>query len=341
MNRYYQALRVFAAVLLCALLQYCTRDIPMPAPAVKNTTQTSSLTNKSAGSAAGEALVAQQETIRVAAPKDSKRSANSTTVPSNTPSLLALCYDYYVVYYTNGVETGRDFLYTNCSGGGGSGGGGGGDGGSSGGGGGGGSGTGTTGAISPTTVLVVPPTTPVNNIQEYLKCFTASQAATFTAYAQQPRPNHPDTWAPSASGPNVGHTFISITQNGITRVLGFYPTSDKAIFDDGPGVIGDNSQHAYSVRITTTISPGSLNSLLTYIYSHSNDTYSLTDYNCTNFGIGAAGAAGLTLPNTYGDWGIGGGSTPGTLGQDMRTMPLPVGATRSLSGTSPANTGGC
>ena len=69
--------------------------------------------------------------------------------------------------------------------------------------------------------------------------------------------------------------------------------------------------------------------------------YKLTNYNCTDFGIGAAEAAGLHLPDSYGSWGIGDGSNPGTLGQNMRTMPLPAGATRTLSDTAPANAGGC
>lgn len=244
------------------------------------------------------------------------------------------------MYDSSGTEVGRDFIYTTCPSDGGSTGGGS-TGGSSDGGGSSGEGTSTSSAISPTTVLVIPPDTPVNNIQEYLKCFTASQSATFTVYAEQPRPGKPDTWAASTSGPKVGHTFISITQDGITRVLGFYPTSPKALIDDGPGIIGDDSHHAYSVSITTTLSPATLNSLLTYIYANSSNTYVLPDYNCTDFGIGAAGATGLTLPDTYGSWGMSGGSTPGTLGQDMRTMSLPAGATRTLSGTAPNNAGGC
>lgn len=199
----------------------------------------------------------------------------------------------------------------------------------------------SAGTLSPTTVLVASPDKPVQDVREYLKCITASQGATFTVYARQPRPGTTDTWAGTLRNPDVGHTFISITQNGITRVLGFYPTSEKAIVDDGPSIMGDNSQEAYSVSITTTLSPAQLASLLAYINAHSSDTYSLNNYNCTDFGIGAAGTVGLSLPDTYGSWGIGGGSTPGTLGQDMRTMPLPAGATRTLSGTSPANAGGC
>ena len=272
--------------------------------------------------------------------------ANQKGADEVTTFLPAACYDYYLVYYDNtGAEVGRDFLYSDCSGhiddvsGGGGGGGGGGDGGS--GGGGDDGGDAGTGAMSPTAVVVVPPDKPINNIREFLKCFTTSQGATFTVYVKQPYPGRPDTWRGPIDDPDVGHTFISITQNGITRVLGFYPTSNKAIFDEGPGIMGDNSYHTYSESITIAISSDKLNNLLTYIYTNSSNTYNLPNYNCTDFGIGAAAAAGLTLPDTYGSWGMGGGSTPGTLGQNMRVLPLPAGATRTFSGTAPSKAGGC
>lgn len=110
MNSYYQALRVFAVVLLCALLQNCTRDIPTPVPAPKNTKQASSSISKYAASDAREGIVAQQETIKVASQNNTNGLADSTTT-----ALIAVCYDYFMVYYTNGVETGRDFCTPNVA----------------------------------------------------------------------------------------------------------------------------------------------------------------------------------------------------------------------------------
>ncbi len=323
MKNLHKILSSFLLILLLPVFQQCTHDIPLPNPTTKP--EIKSVLLKEAKSTSN--------TLKGAVSGGNGGFASQRTLP-------IVCYNYYTVYYDNtGAEVGRDFLYSDCpvddgnSGGGGEGGVGGGSGG--------GFGSGGTSGLSPTTVLVAPPNIPVTDIRQFLKCFNTSQSAMFSVYARQPRPGTPTTWASSSSGPDVGHTFVSITQNGITRVFGFYPISDKAILDDGPGIFGDNGQTKYSIKITTTISQGDLNSLLTYIYSHSNNNYSLTDYNCTDFGIGAAGAAGLTLPDTYGNWGIGGGSTPGTLGQDMRTMPLPTGASRTLSGVSPTNTGGC
>lgn len=174
MNSYYQTLRVVAAVLLCALLQQCTRDIPTPAPAPKSTTRESTLTNKSAAGFARQGLAAQPETIKVAALPAPKWSAGSTAA-----ARLATCFDYYEVCYTNGVETSRTFLYKVC-GGDGDGGSGSGSGSGEGSGSPGGDGTGTTSGLSANTVLVTPPDIPVNDIHQCLKCFNASQGATFT-----------------------------------------------------------------------------------------------------------------------------------------------------------------
>lgn len=334
----YKVLSLFAVMLLGFLFQQCTHDIPAPAPAP---TQNTPANRFAAAIARGDVHAKYEKAPATAQTKTGQTQAGTGT---GTTSKLAqpVCYDYYVVYYDNtGAEVGRDFLYTDCPGEG-TGGGGGSDGGT------GGGGTGPYGStpdpsgLSPNAVVLIPPTTPVQNVRDFLKCLTISQSATLAVYAAQPRPGTDATWAGNPLSPRVGHAFLSITQNGITRVLGFYPTSSISFVQDASGIIGDDSNHDYSVRISTTISPSQLANMLTYIYGNSNATYVLPDYNCSDFLIGAAGAAGLYLPDTYGQWGgISGGTNPGNLGQDMRNMSLPAGATRTLSGTAPSNSGGC
>lgn len=193
-------------------------------------------------------------------------------------------------------------------------------------------------------MLVVPPDKPISSLINYLKCFDSSQGATLTVYARQPVAGSPDTWKIGPNGrPDVGHAFLSITQNSITRVLGFYPASDGSPIGPVTSIMGDDGQHPFDVSITTPITPASLNAMLNYLYGSLDNLYSLQYYNCTNVVISAATQAGLVLPNTPGTWvGIFGGSNPGNLGQDMRNMTLPAGARRNLvGGTAPTNTGSC
>ena len=248
------------------------------------------------------------------------------------------CYDYYLVGYDNtGAQVVHDYLFSsgNCLGnlnlninwGGG--------GGTPATGGGGG---GANGTLTPTTVLVVPPTTPVVSIQQYLKCFNVNQAATLTIYVKQAVTGTTATY----NGTDVGHAFISLSQNGTTRVFGFYPSSNAVVLFPVTRVFGDDSQHDYDVSITTTIPPASLNNILNYTYNYTSN-YSLQHNNCVNFVIGAGAQLNWGLPNTQGTWvGVFSGSNPGNFGEDMRTMTLPSGVSRNLTGgTAPSNAGSC
>lgn len=122
------------------MLQQCTQHAPEPAAssvafdALTSAAQkglTHEQVVKNVWTKVAEAGVAA-ELIRIPVGA-AQRTARPDEAYSPTAKLLQLCYDYYVVYYTNGTETGRDFLYRECftadDGGGGSGGGGGGGGG--------------------------------------------------------------------------------------------------------------------------------------------------------------------------------------------------------------------
>jgi hypothetical protein len=187
-------------------------------------------------------------------------------------------------------------------------------------------------------VLVVPPTTPVTDIRQFLKCFDARQPAILTIYVKQAVTGTRNTY----NGTDVGHAFISLSQNGITRTFGFYPSSNAVVLFPVTRVFGDDSQHDYDVSVTTTIPPASLNNILNYTYNYASK-YSLQNNNCVNFAIGAGAQLNWGLPNTQGTWvGVFGGSNPGDFGEDMRTMMLPSGVSRNLTGgTSPSNAGSC
>jgi hypothetical protein len=50
-------------------------------------------------------------------------------------------------------------------------------------------------------------------------------------------------------------------------------------------------------------------------------TYDLNTHNCVDAAIQAAAACGISLPDTYQAWPLGGGgSNPGDFGEDLRGM---------------------
>lgn len=341
----YHAFRRVAAGLLCLLLQQCTQDLPRPAPAPSRPAATA---HRFADAIAWGEVVMKLEKI----PRAAKAPASPQTGATAQKLLQAPCYDYYQVYYDNlGNVVGRDFLYSDCEDGGGptgddTGGGpndNGGSGSTGGSSGPGGADNDEPNTLTDTMILVEGPDVPVTDIRQYLRCFDVNQPATLTVYARQPVPGTNDTYAfHGVNKPDVGHTFISISQNGITRVVGFYPISPISIFVTEPGIFGDNSQTPYTVSASKQINGGNLYSLLHYIYSADGKKYDLQKYNCTDFAIQAAHAAGIDLPDTWGRWGgIGGGSNPGSLGNDLNNNSLPAGMQKGGTSNSPSNKGTC
>ncbi|QGN21717.1 hypothetical protein [Elizabethkingia anophelis] len=182
------------------------------------------------------------------------------------------------------------------------------------------------------------------NIKDYLKCLNLSQGATVTLYVAQPTPNTTSTWSGSVTDPNVGHTFISITQGGITRFMGFYPSQGISPFSSPPaakGILINDQGHAFNVSITSNINASQLSNLVGYINSVSTATYNLNTFNCTNFGIDAAGKVGIFLPKTSGTWPGGGGANPGNLGQDLRGLNNSSVQKNTSGGNAPKNSGSC
>jgi hypothetical protein len=175
----------------------------------------------------------------------------------------------------------------------------------------------------------------IPDITEYLKCFDITQGATFTIYVDQPKENKSDTWSGAAWDPNVGHTFISITQGNTTRVMGLYPKTTVNPFSSNPSADGqliDNSGNDFDVSVSINISASQLSNLRSQIISN-NSSYNLNTYNCTDFGLKMANEVlSMGIPDSSGTWPGGGGSNPGNLGQDIRNMSLNNGITKNTTG---------
>jgi hypothetical protein len=65
--------------------------------------------------------------------------------------------------------------------------------------------------------------------------------------------------------------------------------------------------------------------------------YNLNSANCTDFVIQVLQTgAGITLPDTQGNWPMGGGSNPGDFGEDLRNLTLSPSMSRNtLGGRTP------
>jgi hypothetical protein len=158
----------------------------------------------------------------------------------------------------------------------------------------------------------------IQDINDYLKCFNSSSGGTVSIYVDQPIANSRDTWT-NITDPDVGHTFISIKQGNITRVLGYYPSNGVNPYtspSDSSALI-DDSGHDYDVKVDITVTAAQLSSILNATKNRT-IIYNLNTYNCTDFGSNICNLAGFTVPNTDGSWPGGGGSNPGDFGQDLR-----------------------
>ncbi|MRG46959.1 hypothetical protein GFS24_17690 [Chitinophaga sp. SYP-B3965] len=187
--------------------------------------------------------------------------------------------------------------------------------------------------------VVLPPEKPIENINRYVDCFTASKRAKITFYADQPMGGIALEFSMKEK---AGHAFITIEQtiNGslITRSLGFYARSSVDPFFSKSSVsqLGDNSNESYDVKLAVDVSGLQFASILEIIRNYS-PVYDLEKYNCTNFVLDISDAAGLHINRTIATWGVGSGLNPGSFGQDLKK----ISGTISEKGNAPANGGTC
>jgi hypothetical protein len=192
-------------------------------------------------------------------------------------------------------------------------------------------------------ILALPPGKKISDIKKFLKCIDVNKNAVVTIYVDQPKDNSSDTWSGSTLDPEVGHTFVSVQQGAITRTLGFYPNNavNPITSPQTSSTLTEDEGHKYSVSISIPVQPAQLQQVLNASLNY-NGTYNLNSYNCTDFGLAMAKAAGLNSTSRTGNWPGGGGHNPGGLGQDIRSKAFPANVIKNTSNSNaPLNSGNC
>jgi hypothetical protein len=217
--------------------------------------------------------------------------------------------------------------------------------------------------LPPLEVIVSPPSSPINSIADYYKCFTQIDDAyhqySVTLAVEQPVTGSRQPWSwteaglgASSSGGNpffVGHTYLIFSENSggliTARNVGFYPSGFVAPgLPTAQGALGDDENTGYDVSLTVSVTSQQFFQMLNYTMQGNNVgyDYNLNSNNCTTFALDALDAGGVAIPATVGTWPGGGqGLDPGDLGEDIRGMHLSGNMTRSTVDNSHPNAGNC
>jgi hypothetical protein len=211
-------------------------------------------------------------------------------------------------------------------------------------------------------IVILPPTNPILNLPEYLKCFTnvggTDHTYTVTICVQQPVPGSRTPWKFTDGGPigssgeqnivDVGHTFLVFTETygntTITRNVGLYPSGGvKPSSPISPGVLNNDEVHNYNISATFTVTSANFFLMLNFLQRATEPgfNYNLNGENCTSFALQTLAQGGINLPNTIGAWFQGSGCNPGDLGEDIRHMTPLSNMTESTITGYHLNAGKC
>ncbi|MBC6109151.1 hypothetical protein ACFOG5_12435 [Pedobacter fastidiosus] len=142
-------------------------------------------------------------------------------------------------------------------------------------------------------LLPPPPESPIVNMKKFFSCFDQSRPAKLTVYAQKTFKSLP------------GHAFITIKQGANVMTVGFYPRNEFPATISGPGIMGDDSGHRYTVATNYgDITADQLKKIMNVFIAYSLTDYNLATNNCANPVldtlniIGVTDTKGITMPDT-------------------------------------------
>jgi hypothetical protein len=166
----------------------------------------------------------------------------------------------------------------------------------------------------------------ITNLNNYL-CFSLNSSSNYKVgiFVDQPVNNSRKYVDTDLIERRAGHTYLMVDQiqNGITtrRYLGFYATGDPRPWSPThTSIWGNDSNSEYDVSVIVDLGSNhvAFGNFVGTIIQMAGTDYDLYDFNCTDAGIKAFQSIGVKLPDTYGNWIIGGGTNPADLAQDLR-----------------------
>ena len=220
-----------------------------------------------------------------------------------------------------------------------------------------------------TNFVVETPDKNLDNVPNYLKCFSNSSNNTYkiTLNVDQPISGSSAPMNPFAQDKHtVGHTYLTLTQiqkstgETLQRTIGFYPAYEGNILNPNvPSEFHNDAEYSggWDVQLTFQITGEEMMKIVKYIPDYTKGNYDLSNRNCGNFALDALSQVGINVSpfwmNTY--WYSAGnsyifGSSPtiisgpsiGALGEQLYNTPPNRTATKShAGGKAPKNLGTC
>ncbi|MET1056718.1 MAG: hypothetical protein ABWY16_15520 [Pedobacter sp.] len=128
-------------------------------------------------------------------------------------------------------------------------------------------------------------------------------------------------------GVNTGHTFITLIKYNADSTyasasFGFYPDKDQMLSatpfaPTTSATFKDDAAHLWDEVLGKFISRRNFIKILDLTQKFEGMTYNLNKQNCTDFGLKAAGLAGIHITDTFGKWPLGKGNNPAVTGQSI------------------------
>jgi len=128
-------------------------------------------------------------------------------------------------------------------------------------------------------------------------------------------------------GVNTGHTFITLIKYNADSTyasasFGFYPDKDQMLSatpfaPTTSATFKDDAAQLWDEVLGKFISRRNFIKILELTQKFEGMTYNLNKQNCTDFGLQAAGLAGIHITDTFGKWPLGKGNNPAVKGQSI------------------------